>query len=146
MVERGSGGNGYNPNTNTVTFDPNSTQGGANTRGSTDRPSFLGLGHELAHGLDDIRGTLNTRLIPGQTFTYAEHFATHMENKLRAEHALPLRQYYEYNSSTGLGSYPLINSSGQSLFYNNYNYQNTIKQRMIIPSIVNPPIKLLKFP
>ena len=140
-IVQGSVGNTYDPNTNTVSFDPGSTQGGLNTRGSTDRPTFIGLGHELAHGLDDIRGTLNTSTIPGQTFSYAEHFSTHIENKLRAEHFLPLRQAYGV-SSTGTGIYPIINNAGQSLFYNNYNYWDAQKAkpaRLLIPASTLSP-------
>ncbi len=145
-VVRGNDGNKFSSGTNTVHFDPSSREGGLNTRGSRDRPTFIGLAHELAHGLDKIRGSINTTQIPGQNFTYAEHFATHMENKFRAEHFLPLREYYKYDVQTGTGICPLINSSRQSLFYNNFNYFDGVKARAIVPSISCPAVVTGKLP
>gem|GEM_PF-5499016 len=128
-------GNSYQPSTNTLKFDPSSREGGLNTTGSRERPTFLGLAHEMAHSLDDIRSTLDMRQIPGQNFTYAEQFATHIENQIRAEHLLPLRQYYAFDATTGAGIYPLINNAGQSLLYNNYDYYRAIQ-----PQGVNAPL------
>jgi len=151
-IVSGYNGNKFSTGTNTVTFDPNSGEGGLNTRGSRDRPAFIGLGHELAHGLDNIRGTLNNSTIPGQDFSYAEHFATHMENQMRSEHFLPLREYYKFNVQTGVGIYPLIDGSGRSLYYNNYNYNKQhgfgsgVNSRGILPSILLTPIKNIKIP
>lgn len=125
-ITRSFEGNSYDPGTNIVKFDPSSSNGGLNTRGNTERPTFIGLGHELAHGLDDVRGTLNLSRIPGQSFTYAEHFSTHIENQMRAEHFLPLRTHYGINS-TGAGIYPLINAFGQSLHNGGYDYNNALR-------------------
>jgi hypothetical protein len=124
-VVKSSDGNSYDPITNTVNFDPSSKNGGLNTRGLTERPSFIGFGHELAHGLDDVRGTLNFRRIPGQTFTFAEHFSTDIENRMRAEQGLPLRTYYGINA-TGAGIYPLIDASGNSLHNGGKNYYGSL--------------------
>jgi RHS repeat-associated protein len=135
-VVRSFEGNSYEPGTNTVKFDPSSKNGGVNTRGGTERPTFIGLGHELAHGLDDVRGTLNLGRIPGQTFRYAEHFSTHIENQMRAEHGLPLRTHYGIDPNTGAGIYPLINASGQSLHNGGYDYNGALKltpKRALIP-------------
>ena len=140
------GGNSYQPGTNTIMFDPSSKNGGLNTRGQTARPTFIGLGHEMAHGLDDFRGTLNLSRIPGQTFTYAEHFSTDMENKLRAEHSLPLRTHYGINAA-GAGVYPLIDASGNSLHNGGYNYYDALKltpKRALIPATVMPTTLKLK--
>jgi len=142
-VVKSSDGNSYESNINTVKFDPSSQNGGLNTRGLTERPTFIGLGHELAHGLDDVRGTLNLKRIPGQTFTYAEHFATDMENKMRAEHGLPLRTHYGINAA-GAGVYPLIDASGNSLHSGGHHYYDAFKmtpKRALIPAttiISNP--------
>ena len=38
-----------------------------------------------------------TRKIPN-----AEKYATHVENQLRAEHGLPLRDHYGYDITTGI--------------------------------------------
>ena len=125
-IVESSNGNSYYPSTNTVSFDPSSGQGGLDSTGGTSRPSFIGLGHELAHGLDDIRGTLNTTKIPGYNFTEAEKFATHIENQMRSEHNVPLRTHYSYsvNPSTNAktGVYPLLNGRMQSLHYPNFYY------------------------
>ncbi|RLD37270.1 MAG: hypothetical protein DRI74_07200 [Bacteroidetes bacterium] len=140
------GGNSYQPGTNTIMFDPSSKNGGLNTRGQTNRPTFIGLGHEMAHGLDDLRGTLNLNRIPNQTFTYAEHFSTDMENKLRAEHSLPLRTHYGINA-VGAGVYPLIDASGNSLHNGRYNYYDALKltpKRALIPVTTVTPSLILK--
>jgi hypothetical protein len=146
-IVQSSDGNSYTPdatgNGGTVGFDPSSGQGGLDTRGSRDRPSYIGLGHELlGHGLDNQRGTLNTRTIPGAGIPYAEQFSTHIENILRAEHLLPLRQFYGVDPA-GAGTYPLINGS-QSLHYNNYDYTkkhglNAAPARLIIPAAQMSP-------
>ncbi|HUM55315.1 MAG TPA: M91 family zinc metallopeptidase [Bacteroidales bacterium] len=142
-IVKSNEGNSYEPGTNTVKFDPSSKNGGLNTRGLTERPAFIGLGHELAHALDDVRGTLNLRRIPGQTFTFAEHFSTHLENQMRAEHGLPLRTHYGINPTTGAGIYPLINA-GQSLHNGGYNYYGALKAtpiRALIPvTTVSPTL------
>ncbi len=124
-VVKTSNGNSYNTGTNTIKFNPSSTEGGLNNRGATDRPAFIGLAHEMAHALDDSRGTINLNIIPGQTFTFAEQFSTHLENQIRAEHLLPLRTHYGIDA-TGAGVYTLINS-GNSIHYPDYNYYNALK-------------------
>ena len=144
-VVKSNEGNSYEPGTNTLKFDPSSREGGVNTTGSRDRPVFLELAHEMAHGLDDISGTLNMAPIPGQNFTYAEQFATHMENQIRAEHLLPLRQCYAVDP-TGARVYPLINNAGQSLFYNNYDYYRAIQSQGVIaplPTVTAPLINAI---
>ena len=128
-------GNSYNTGSNTIKFNPSSTEGGLNTRGATDRPAFVGLAHEMAHALDDSRGTINLNTVPGQTFTYAEQFSTHLENQIRAEHSIPLRTHYGIGA-TGAGVYPIVNS-GNSIHYPGYNYYNALK-------IKTPSIPFLK--
>lgn len=98
--------------------------GDINARGSTSRPPFIGLGHEMAHGLDDINGTLNTSLIPGYSkIKEAEKFATHIENQLRNEHNIPLRTHYRYlHEGTVIESLSLLNGRIKSAHYPNFNY------------------------
>lgn len=143
-VVKSNSGNSYDPGTNTIGFDPSSKSGGLNTTGTMERPSFIGFAHELAHSLDDIRGTLNTSRIPGQNFAYAEQFATYKENQIRAEHFLPLRQYYGFDPQTAGGIYPLINNGGRSLFYGNYDYYNGVRAPAVraapLPTVVVPPL------
>lgn len=120
-------GNGYTPSGRTIKFNPSSSSSALDTRGSRERPAFLGLAHEMAHAVDHERGTLNTGLVPGQSFAYAEQFATHMENKIRADLFIPLRAYYGHDETKGAGFYPIISSNMQSLFYNGYDYYKGVQ-------------------
>ena len=139
FVRQTSEGNSYDKDKNTVNFNPFSTDGNLNKRGRTDRPSYIALGHELAHGLDDDRNTMQGGYIKGygpgsitpdfKGIPNAEVFATHMENKLRAEHGLPLITHYGINA--GKGIYPLSSSK-----YGNYNYYGGLKlasPRILLP-------------
>jgi len=149
-IAKGSGGNRYDPNSNTVDFNPSNRNGDINADGKTSRPTFIGLGHELAHGLDDILGTLNTSLITGYNYIKeAEKFSTHTENQLRAEHGLPLRTLYRVLNSQGtvIESLPLLNGRIKSAHYSNF-YYGVVKSNIIptvqiqssaqiLPSIIN---------
>ena len=82
---------------------------------------FIGLAHELAHALSVIKGTYNekewcigiqdngTKIIA----TYDEIISTHWENKVRAEHNLPLRTHYFYETGNAT---LLLDTSGRSLY------------------------------
>jgi hypothetical protein len=149
-VKRTSEGNYYNKDENTVYFNRWKTSSGLDTRGGTERPAYIGLGHELAHALDDKRGTMQGGYVPGfgpgsispdfKGIANAEKFATHMENKLRAEHGLPLRTHYGYNQVTNTGIFPII-SGGKSLHYGGYDYYGALKIapiRALIPVTTLP--------
>lgn len=85
-----------------VHWDPDGTISAPDQTGNTRRPAFVGLAHELAHICDVWRGTVNRRIwrvLPGDEenqieVPYAELYATHIENKVRAENGLPLRVSY----------------------------------------------------
>lgn len=143
-IEQSNTGNRFDPNSNTVMFDPNSKNGDIDASGSTNRPSFIGLGHEMAHGLDDINGTLNTSLVPGYSLIReAEKFATHVENQLRNEHNLPLRTHYRALDSQGtvIESMPLLNGRIRSAHYPNFNYGALNSSISPAPAIIiNPQI------
>ena len=64
----------------------------ARTVRGDERPTFIGLSHEMAHARDVVRGTLRT----GQTrgIPNAEIDAVGMENQIRGEHGLPARTTY----------------------------------------------------
>ncbi len=92
---------------------------------------FISLGHELAHAMDDLRGTLNTDtwISAGDLYTgysvpkdipFSEVFATHYENLIRAEHGIPLRTgYLKSQQGTGMYCWPrIVDRKGQSLFFN----------------------------
>ncbi|MFA0963837.1 RHS repeat-associated core domain-containing protein [Roseivirga sp. BDSF3-8] len=138
-IVKGSAGSGnsYNTKTNEVTFDVSSQNGGLDTRGLTNRPTFVGLAHELYHSVDDIRGTVSGKKV-GNTIQ-AEIFASHGENLIRAENFLPLR--VQYNSGT-----PIIDSFGNSIYYGN-NYYNDLKLkpkpiRNLVPASTVPSISI----
>lgn len=80
---------------------------------------FIALAHELAHALSYIEGNNEMgiwRIIFGQgkniVVNRDEIFASHWENKIRAENNLPLRTHYL--NETGNVTL-LIDSSGRSL-------------------------------
>jgi RHS repeat-associated protein len=109
----------------TVKWDPSDTKGAFDTQGNRNRPAFIGLGHELAHALDDSRGTIDRTLIElrqGVKFPKAEHFSTFKENQFRIEHGLPLRKFFgtfiNSNNNTEEGIYPLLENDRTSLHYN----------------------------
>lgn len=103
-----------------VYFDPNSNLSGIDVNGNNTTESFITLGHELAHAWDlayawtDGQGKSLTDLYFGvgmyeewyntgsESIAQAEKFSTHMENRFRAEHNLPLRKYYSITNTNGI--------------------------------------------
>ena len=88
-----------------VYYNPSSKYSGPDVNGSTSRPSFIGLAHELGHGIKAINGTANYSLydpnhpdIELRTVTNDEYNAIEIENQVRQEHNIPLRQYYTVDS------------------------------------------------
>ncbi len=82
---------------NYILWNPSNTEGGLDQNGSTNRPSYISLGHEMAHIQDVWRGTYNKNTwfnIQGKSIPNAEKYATHIENQIRSEHNLSLRAYY----------------------------------------------------
>jgi hypothetical protein len=81
-------------------------QGNANAR----IPGFVGLAHEFAHVQDWMtngntnflarNGWYTSTIIPGRVIGRTEIFATHLENQLRANLGLPLREFYAADRST----------------------------------------------
>lgn len=87
-----------------IRWNPNSTTGGINTMGNENRPSYIGLGHEMAHIQDTWNGTIDNSTwvtVGGVTIPNSEKYATHIENQLRAENGIPLRTHYGIDASTG---------------------------------------------
>jgi len=85
-----------------ILWNPTGTSGAPDQNGSNQRPSYIGLGHEMAHIQDVWNGTFNNKTwstvsLPDGTFKNikrAEIYATHMENRIRAENGLSLRVSY----------------------------------------------------
>ena len=89
-----------------ITFNPNETLGGLNEDGSRRRPAFIGLAHELAHALDWDDGKVDEApwfQIGNEIITNAEKFASHVENMVRAENGIPLREYQAVENGRGVG-------------------------------------------
>jgi hypothetical protein len=116
-------------------FASNSSLGGSAVRWDPNfngvqgnqRPSFVALGHELTHSQDRLNRTLDLN----SWFTYqdqngitqsvprAEISATHMENRIRAENGVSLRQNYTYDpAGRPTGTRIIFNGTRQSRYYN----------------------------
>jgi RHS repeat-associated protein len=88
----------------TIRWSPSNTTGGADQSGSTSRPSFVGLSHEMGHAMAAESGTSDfskpsTTDPAFQNVTNDEHNAAHFENIIRSGSHLPLREFYGKDSS-----------------------------------------------
>jgi hypothetical protein len=91
-----------------ISFNPNGVRGGPDNTGAIrgSRPAFVGVAHELGHAEERVQtGRNNFRVWtetedPKKPVYEAEKHAMHVENLIRAEHNLPLRTHYYYNSQT----------------------------------------------
>ena len=98
---------------------------------------FVSLGHELAHAIDHLRGTVNYGIWieagsinmspkpePPNDITNSEIFAIHYENMIRKEHKLRLRDgYLSYDQNSYAPPYVLDNKR-RSLYFNNSGSNN----------------------
>lgn len=90
---------GYSPGHgtgSTIYFDPNSLEGGVNSKGSTTRPPYVGLSHEMGHSeaIDQGTQTFNSGTgVPGTT-PPSESNSIRRENQIRNEHKIPKRSSY----------------------------------------------------
>ena len=104
----------------TVYWDPNDTSGGIDTRGGTSRSAFVGLAHEFGHAQDALDGKMNfsTWFTMGNNrIPVNEQYATHVENLVRSENGIPLREFYGIRNGKGVGRV-LINGTSKSKFFN----------------------------
>ena len=90
---------GYKPGTgtgSTIRFDPSSMHGGVDATGSTSRPPFVGLGHEMGHSEAIDQGTQVFGRGSGKKGTTPprENNSMKRENQIRNEHKLPARPSY----------------------------------------------------
>lgn len=119
-----------------VLWNENGAPSAPDQKGNTNPPAYIGLGHELAHIQDIWQGTINRQTwrsvkdVTGNVvnITNAELYATHMENQIRAEHNIPLREFYGVTPDRqGDPSTRIIRSNtNKSLYYDsngNTNYQ-----------------------
>ena len=112
----GNRGNATDPNgAKYVLFNPTKNTGGRDVNGSTQRPAYIGLAHELAHVQDIWRGTFDASTwytTGGKAIPKGEIYASHVENMVRAENNIPLRKFYTWSSSGRL-----LNNSNDSFYY-----------------------------
>jgi hypothetical protein len=107
-----------------ILWNPSKTDGGPDQYGGLSRPSYIGLGHEMAHIQDTWNGTIDNSTwvnIDGKSIPNSEKYATHVENQLRAEHGIPLRSHY-VRTPIGVPNPTklLRGNTNQSLFYRTY--------------------------
>ena len=104
----GSSGSG-----GTIYWNRNSTSGGLDLTGSTSRPAYVGLGHEMGHASDSNQGLLHYSSdytnVAGATYfsSYngllkSEWRAVYRENLIRGQAGIPLRTHYGYDMTTGV--------------------------------------------
>jgi RHS repeat-associated protein len=109
-------------------------------------PKWLVLGHELSHVIDfQSRGSA-ARAVDFGGFMNSEIYATHMENRMRSEARLPLREFYDNNYPDTRLIEPLTSGIYRSVayrdndnspsFYNNYNRIND--RRYFMPTKYKP--------
>ena len=86
----------------TIWWNPNKKAAGYSEfwrgDGTSISMSFVGLGHEIAHGIDFWYGDYDNNIwldygVSGKVYC-ADIFACHYENLIRAEHSLPIRTHY----------------------------------------------------
>ena len=86
----------------TIWWNPNKKAAGYSEfwrgDGTSISMSFVGLGHEMAHGIDFWYGDYDNNIwldygVSGKVYC-ADIFACHYENLIRAEHSLPIRTHY----------------------------------------------------
>ncbi len=108
----------------TIYWNANSTSGGLDLTGSTSRPTYIGLGHEMGHASDSNQGLRHygsidkngnvipnsyTNIFTGVTYNYeyngllkSEWRAVYRENLIRGQAGIPLRTHYGYNITIGV--------------------------------------------
>ena len=89
----------------TIRWSPGNTTGGPDQSGSTSRPSFVGLSHEIGHAMSAESGTSDFSKQTSTTdpafknVTNDEHNAVHFENIIRSGSHIPLREIYGRDAS-----------------------------------------------
>jgi len=125
----GSFSNGSDPDGKWVKWNPTKkTGGGVDTKGSKERDPFIGLAHEFAHIQGLWKKLVNSTDVWQKTkdndgnfvkILENEKYSTHIENVIRAENNLPLREYYEDdpgNDGQNSGTLLIDSRKGRSLY------------------------------
>jgi hypothetical protein len=120
-------GKGAEANDGKITLDPTLANKAWTTDGYKATPLFVTIGHEMEHLASNNSSNYDTWYKPG--VFKAEIGASHIENKIRAEAGLPLREFYGGNSKGPFEKSRLIDNQGNSIYYNRdggrYLYPNT---------------------
>lgn len=127
-----------------ISWNPNGLVSGPNEKGSTNRPTFIGLAHELAHQQRIWNNTVNnnawvTQDDNGNAINPAipndDIAATHVENKIRAENQIPLRTHYSVDVGGNVVNTTRILKRGTraSLYYNSLEQTNfkSLKRKQV---------------
>ena len=130
-VRNTSENNHATPDGKGVIWDPINTSGGIDINNSTYRPSFIGLGHEMAHIEDNWKGTIDNSPWGNTGIANSEKYATHVENQIRAEHGISLRGSYRIDMSSGSPRIDrgtqiidVVRSGNNTLYYSKFYKQN----------------------
>ena len=97
---------GYNGTEGNVVSWNNAIEiGGINENGNITRPTYIALGHELAHAVDQLYKKTEygiwTKGPNSEDIPNTEKYATYIENEIRAEAKLPLRTHYAIIGNKG---------------------------------------------
>ena len=98
--------------------------GGINENGNITRPTYIALGHELAHAVDQLYKKTEygiwTKGPNSEDIPNTEKYATYIENEIRAEAKLPLRTHYAIIGNKGYEPTRIIDKkTKKNLFYGN---------------------------
>ncbi len=125
-----------------IFWKPGASNSGPNQLGNTARPSFIGLTHELGHASMAEQGRQDLSFFaPGHAdpnlsrVTNDELNAAHIENQVRSEHGIPLRQFYTRDAS-GAGFMRFLRpaTSINSQTGHNYLISNPVQIRYVGPN------------
>ncbi|MBN2520152.1 MAG: hypothetical protein JXB17_06590 [Bacteroidales bacterium] len=137
--------NTANPNFNDIKTEDGVTSSGGNITYNGD--GFISLGHEMAHGFDMKMGySLDmSEILDG--IPLRERRACHIENILRSENEMPLRQYYFSDDPSKSNNPPLLNAQGREIIHN-YDYSNPNVERNYKTRVMNTlfPLKPIQKP
>jgi len=136
-----------------IFWNPNGSAGPPDQNSNTPtRPSYIGLGHELAHVEDIWHSSTFTGNWYSATDTHgdrvnvsnAEKYATYKENLYRAEHNLPLRTYYSPTEDGGVEQQSrIINRRGENMWIRTKPLPQPSQVKIIPPTTIPlRPIKL----
>ncbi|MEJ5054144.1 M91 family zinc metallopeptidase [Sphingobacterium sp. MYb382] len=110
--------------------NPTDISGATDQNGSNQRPSYIGIGDEMAHIQDFWNGTFNSKTwstfsLPGdgtlKNIKRADIYATHIENRIRAENGLPLRfsSGIDTAGKANISTRIIKSGTNQRLYFNN---------------------------